>query len=119
MIRIMHVRRFDCDWPVYDAPKYALAKGGLTVVADFHAAVVGVARCSDRDNYCKRTGRVLALKRLEHGIRWPSSRLSKDRVEQIGELTYVLPSGRSCDGLFKAVSELSRMHDEAVKRGRE
>ena len=117
MIRIMHVRMFDCDLPVYDAPKYALAKGGLTVVADFHSGLIGVSRCSDRDNYCKRTGRELALARLDRGTRGEGS--AKDRVEQIGELTYVLPSGRSCEGLFEAVSELSRMHDEAVKRGRE
>ena len=46
------------------------ARGGITIAAvktDDNRYIAGCAFCSIRDNYCRKTGRELALKRLVTG----------------------------------------------------
>lgn len=44
---------------------------------------VGIARCSDEDNYCRKTGRELAESRMKQTV------LTVDKVFPIGERTVV------------------------------
>ena len=52
----------------YNSRSYTtLSRGGFTLAYKFDGsgnAIVSTARCSDKDNYCKATGRKLAEDRL-------------------------------------------------------
>lgn len=66
MIKFAHIRQHDIIGGLYQL----VGKGGTTIAYEVNktSKVIninyGVARCSDKDNFAKKTGRELALKRL-------------------------------------------------------
>ena len=43
------------------------SRGGLTIVFDPKARLFGISKCSSRDNYNKRLGRLIAMGRIQKG----------------------------------------------------
>lgn len=64
-VRVYHTR-YD-EWGREVDPKNAFARGGETQV-EVHtgpfSVITGFARCSPKDNYCKKTGVKLCMKRI-------------------------------------------------------
>ncbi len=60
-VKIIHNRRMQSDFTDY----IILPRGGMTnaVIQKDGKIYAGAARCSDKDNYCKSTGRKVALAR--------------------------------------------------------
>lgn len=68
-VTVVHNRRMEFDWDSFDENgqygQLILPKGGATnVVLEKDGRVYdGMALCSDKDNYCRATGRTVALAR--------------------------------------------------------
>ncbi len=62
-VKVIHNRRMELDEETYDYT--VLPRGGATHVALIKdgKSYAGIAVCSDKDNYCKSTGRKVALAR--------------------------------------------------------
>jgi hypothetical protein len=62
-VKIIHNRRMEVDYDNQET--YILPRGGATnaVLQKDGRVYDGVAICSDKDNYCKDTGRKVALAR--------------------------------------------------------
>lgn len=60
-IRFLHIRKF------HNVDDTLLGKGGTTVAYEVDDDTIrfAIAKCSPRDNYCRKTGRVIALGRLQ------------------------------------------------------
>ena len=48
----------------FDRWHHRRGRGGYTIAADFDMGTVGIAVCSKKDDFCKKTGRKKAVKRM-------------------------------------------------------
>lgn len=93
--RFLHIRRYIPTTDFYS--NHIQTKGGKTICyreLDDGTIEYTVARCSARDNFCRKTGRSIALGRFqqsEQGERVNHRRViskeSRMKVEQTGEMT--------------------------------
>ena len=63
-VKFIHLRNYEEDMAT------PCPQGGLTVAfvpSNDNEVWVGLAKCSERDNFCKHTGRAIAKGRLENG----------------------------------------------------
>jgi hypothetical protein len=49
----------------FDRYEWGVKEGGFTMAVDWDRKVIGFAFCSPKDQYCKKTGRDLASRRVE------------------------------------------------------
>ncbi len=66
------------------------ARGGMTLIVDFDAALAGVARCTMRDNYCKRIGVAIAGARLRRAYGSKAPRPNEEWLMYFG-INVLLP----------------------------
>ena len=65
-VDVIHERRYDLIPKLNGIKKQVRARGGRTLVimTNHNRQVIsGIAVCADEDNYCKRTGRLIAMAR--------------------------------------------------------
>jgi hypothetical protein len=65
-IDVIHERRHTLREKLNGMQRVVNPRGGRTVVIltdPYHGIYTGVAQCADEDNYCKKTGRLVALAR--------------------------------------------------------
>jgi len=78
-----HVRQFD------EGQSSFATKGGMTIAMQFKEgeALIGIARCSDKDVFCKATGRKVAQLRVDvMPARLPLPCKNLSRVEKVNFL---------------------------------
>jgi len=81
--------------------------GHVTMMAvddnETNLTYIGVAFCSPKDQFCKKTGRLLALKRLSEGIRDNDKEMN---VYLEGFLMAETSPGNKTQRLYKALQDL-------------
>ncbi len=67
-MRILHVR--NVAFSVKTGSHVAVAKGGMTIAyeSNKHVVTIATAVVSEKDCYCKKTGRELAMQRFADGM---------------------------------------------------
>lgn len=66
-VRFLHIRNLHNENNGDDS--YISCKGGTTIAYEMEGTFVrfSTAKCSERDNYCRKTGRTIATGRLNAG----------------------------------------------------
>jgi hypothetical protein len=78
---------------IHNGQGVLMARGGITVIVDFDAAVGGAARCTHRDNYSKRIGVSIATGRINRGYRGVVT--ARDELLVCNGVAVVVPSIRN------------------------